>query len=276
MPSYAQLAAFAAAAAPALVSAHGHVLGVVSGGEWYAGTTPEWTYQAEKPNTAGWYANNQDNGFVEPASYADEDIICHKGATPGLGSIPVTAGESIDLQWNTWPESHHGPVITYLAAVDGEFADVTKADLQWFKIDAGGLNDGSTAPGDWASDDLIANNFTSTVPIPADIAAGNYVIRHEIIALHSAGQENGAQNYPQCLNLVVESSGSTTPVGTVGTELYKAADAGITINIYQTLDSYEMPGPALVGGGASTNGSTGGNSTAAVKTKRAHARSFRA
>lgn len=75
MPSYAQLAAFAAAAAPALVSAHGHVLGVVSGGEWYAGTTPEWTYQAEKPNTAGWYANNQDNGFVEPASYADEDII---------------------------------------------------------------------------------------------------------------------------------------------------------------------------------------------------------
>lgn len=79
----------------------------------------------------------------------------HKGATPGLGSIPVTAGESIDLQWNTWPESHHGPVITYLAAVDGEFADVTKADLQWFKIDAGGLNDGSTAPGDWASDDLI-------------------------------------------------------------------------------------------------------------------------
>lgn len=85
----------------------------------------------------------------------DTNSNSHKGATPGLGSIPVTAGESIDLQWNTWPESHHGPVITYLAPVNGEFADITKADLQWFKIDAGGLNDGSTAPGDWASDDLI-------------------------------------------------------------------------------------------------------------------------
>lgn len=44
----------------------------------------------------------------------------------------------------------------------------------------------------------IANNLTSTVAIPSDIAPGNYVIRHEIIALHSAGQENGAQSYPQC------------------------------------------------------------------------------
>lgn len=44
----------------------------------------------------------------------------------------------------------------------------------------------------------IANNLTATVAIPSDIAPGNYVIRHEIIALHSAGQENGAQSYPQC------------------------------------------------------------------------------
>lgn len=44
----------------------------------------------------------------------------------------------------------------------------------------------------------IANNLTSTVAIPSDIAPGNYIIRHEIIALHSAGQENGAQSYPQC------------------------------------------------------------------------------
>lgn len=142
------------------VSAHGHVTGVVSNGEWHAGTTPEWTYQAEKPNTAGWYANNQDNGFVDPSSYADGDIVCHKGATPGLNSIPVTAGESIDIQWNTWPESHHGPVLDYLAPVDGEFADIDKTALQFFKIDEGGLIDGSTAPGHWASDDLIANNNT--------------------------------------------------------------------------------------------------------------------
>lgn len=56
---------------------------------------------------------------------------------------------------NTWPESHHGPVITYLAPVAGEFADVAKADLSFVKIQADGLNDGTTAPGVWASDDMM-------------------------------------------------------------------------------------------------------------------------
>lgn len=75
MPSFAQIAAFTAAAAPALVSAHGYVSGVVSGGQWYSGTSPSWIYQAAKPETAGWYANNQDNGFVEPASFGGPDVI---------------------------------------------------------------------------------------------------------------------------------------------------------------------------------------------------------
>ncbi|KXT14427.1 hypothetical protein AC579_8357 [Pseudocercospora musae] len=253
MPSYSKIVALAAVAAPSLVSAHGYVSGVVSNGEWHSGTSPEWTYQSSKPATAGWYANNQDNGFVEPSSYADGDIICHKGATPGQGSIPVTAGKSIDIQWNTWPDSHHGPVITYLASCGGDCSSVTKADLKFFKIDAGGLNDGSTAPGSWASDDLLANNITSTVTVPADIADGNYVLRHEIIALHSAGQENGAQNYPQCLNVEVSGGGSATPEGTAGTALYKSDDAGILIDIYQGLSSYEIPGPALYGGGSSNS-----------------------
>lgn len=155
MPAFAQLAALAVAAAPALVSAHGHVSGIVSGGKYYAGTTPEWFYQQTKPNTAGWYANNQDNGFVEPASYSSSDIACHKGATPGTNSVPVTAGDTIELQWNTWPDSHHGPVINYLAPVSGEFTAATAGDLEFFKIGSGGLIDGSTPPGKWESDTLL-------------------------------------------------------------------------------------------------------------------------
>jgi hypothetical protein len=27
----------------------------------------------------------------------------------GKGSIPVTAGDSLSLQWTVWPETHHGP-----------------------------------------------------------------------------------------------------------------------------------------------------------------------
>lgn len=111
----------------------------------------------------------------------------------------MQAVADINTHQNTWPESHHGPVITYMAAVSGEFAGVAKEELNFFKIDAVGLVDGSSAPGTWGSDELMANNLTSSVTIPSDIAAGNYVIRHEIIALHSAGDAGGAQSYPQCM-----------------------------------------------------------------------------
>jgi hypothetical protein len=51
-------------------------------------------------------------------------------------------------------------------------------------------------PGAWVTDDLVKNNFSWDLTIP-NLAPGNYVIRHEIIALHAAGQTNGAQAYPQ-------------------------------------------------------------------------------
>lgn len=156
MPSHASAAAvLIALAATPLVSAHGYISGVVSDGKWYSGTSPSWIYYATKPATAGWYAENQDNGYVAPSTYTTSDIICHKSATNGETTIPVTAGATIDLQWNTWPDTHRGPVITYLANCGGDCTTVDKATLEFFKIDAVGLNDGSTAPGKWASDDLI-------------------------------------------------------------------------------------------------------------------------
>ena len=36
--------------------------------------------------------------------------------------------------------------------------------------------------------------------VPKCIPSGYYLVRHEIIALHAAGQANGAQSYPQCIN----------------------------------------------------------------------------
>lgn len=74
------------------------------------------------------------------------------------------------------------------------------------------------------------------------------MLRHEIIALHSASQENGAQSYPQCLNLVVSGDGSDSPSGTVGTSLYKADDEGIVFDIYSNPTSYPFPGPELYSG----------------------------
>lgn len=163
-----------------------------------------------KPTQAGWYAKNQDNGFVAPSTYANGDITCHKEATPGNTVITVAAGSSIDLQWSTWPDSHHGPVIDYLARCNnGDCTKVNKADLNFFKIDAAGLTSDAAPPGIWATDKLIANNNTWTVKIPSNLS-GNFVLRHEIIALHSAGNADGAQHYPVSHRSFIRSTASLT------------------------------------------------------------------
>lgn len=82
-----------------------------------------------------------------------------------------------------------------------------------------------------------------TIP---NLAPGNYVIRHEIIALHAGGQTNGAQSYPQCINIVVSGSGTVKlSGGTPATSFYKASDPGILFNVFRSFDSYTIPGPAL-------------------------------
>jgi cellulase len=101
----------------------------------------------------------------------------------------------------------------------------------------------------WASDKLIANNNTVRVVIPASLKAGKYVLRNEIIALHTAGTVGGAQNYPQCFNVEVTGGGSKElPMGVPATQFYKPAENGIVFNIARMLDmgGYRIPGPALV------------------------------
>ncbi|KAL5316610.1 hypothetical protein ACEPPN_015659 [Leptodophora sp. 'Broadleaf-Isolate-01'] len=242
-------------------SAHGTATGIVADGVYYAGYSANYQYMATQPVVVGWSTpEDTDNGFVN--AYADADIICHKGATNAQTSATVKAGGTVEIQWTAWPESHHGPVIDYLADCGGDCKTVDKTKLEFFKIDGVGLNDDTTLPGNWASDTLIANNNSWTVTIPSTIAPGNYVLRHEIIALHSAGQANGAQNYPQCFNLEVTGSGTDSPTGTLGTALYTATDPGLLINIYAAIASYVVPGPALYSGAVSA--SQGVVSTTAV------------
>lgn len=85
--------------------------------------------------------------------------------------------------------------------------------------------------------------------IPANLKAGKYVLRNEIIALHTAGTVGGAQNYPQCFNIeVMGSEMKGLPEGTVGTKLYTPAENGIVFNIARVLDlgAYRIPGPPVV------------------------------
>ncbi|RHZ68703.1 hypothetical protein CDV55_101566 [Aspergillus turcosus] len=133
---------------------------------------------------------------------------------------------------------------------------VDKTSLQFFKIDGVGLVDDSAVPGTWGDDQLIANNNAWMVEIPKSIAPGNYVLRHGLIALHSAFDKDGAQNYPQCFNLKVTGSGTDSPAGTLGTELYSETDPGIVVNIYSSISSYTVPGPTMYSGAVSITQTT--------------------
>ena len=253
MHSFTSKTLLAAVAGAASVAAHGHVTNIVINGVSYLNYDPtSHFYMADPPTVVGWATQQQDNGFVEPAAFGSGDIICHKGATNAGGHAVVAAGDNIFIQWDTWPESHHGPVMDYLASCGTSGCEtVEKTSLEFFKIDEVGLVDGASGPGKWGSDQLIANGNAWMVKIPTNIKPGFYVLRHEIIALHASGQQNGAQNYPQCFNLQITGSGTATPAGVKGTSLYQAADEGILFDIYRTLTSYPVPGPAVINGGGS-------------------------
>lgn len=227
---------------PQLAWAHGFVSGVkVENAGWTAGSDPVWYYYPEGtgPATAGWDSLNQDLGFVEPAQFGTADIACHKSATAAKSSVSVNAGQTLTFYWNTWPDSHKGPIMNYIAPYNGES---TAGSLKWSKISQGAIVSGQT----WVTDTLIANNFTSSTTIPRNLKPGSYVIRHEIIALHGGNSDNGAQAYPQCLTLEVGGSGTVAPSGGVaGSSLYTRSDPGIMFNLYVDYTSYPFPGPDL-------------------------------
>ncbi|KAH8430903.1 uncharacterized protein LDX57_008567 [Aspergillus melleus] len=255
MPSIQSVSLLTSLLAATRVAAHGHVTNVVVNGVSFAGfDIGSFPYMEDPPKVAAWTTPNTGNGFV--TDYSSEDIICHQNATNAQGHIAVKAGDSINIKWTEWPESHHGPVIDYLAKCEGGCSTVDKTELKFFKIDGVGLVDNSEVPGTWGDDQLIENDNSWLVQIPESIAPGEYVLRHELIALHGAQTAGGAQNYPQCFNLKVSGSGTDEPEGVAGTSLYKSDGPGIEVNIYSSISSYTVPGPAQYTGASSIKQST--------------------
>ncbi|KAF2815856.1 glycoside hydrolase, partial [Mytilinidion resinicola] len=212
------------------IAAHGHVTGIVANDTWYTGWNAEMRYQTPIPAMAGWPCDNLDNGIIAPSAFTTADTICHKSATNGQASIPITAGSTLSFQWNTWPASHKGLVINYIADCGGDCTTVDKTSLKFVKLAAAGWVEGND-PGTWATDTLIADNVTASTTIPKGLKSGRYVVRHEVIALHTVGQANVAQAYPQCVNIE---------------RFYTASDTGILFDVYSAFTGYVIPGPAVV------------------------------
>ncbi|KAH6838460.1 glycoside hydrolase family 61 protein [Chaetomium sp. MPI-CAGE-AT-0009] len=225
-----------------LIHAHSHLAHILINGQLYHGFDPR-PNQPNSPSRVGWWTAATDDGFVTPANYTHPDIICHKSGASPAAHAPVRAGDRVHVQWNGWPVGHVGPVLSYLAGCAGLEGDeagctgVDKTALRWTKVDdsapvlefveGAGVNGG--VPGQrWASDVLIAANNSWQVAIPEGLRTGPYVLRNEVIALHYAAKEDGAQNYPLCVNL--------------------EDDPGVRLNVSAGLSSYVVPGPTVAVG----------------------------
>ncbi|KAK1084267.1 hypothetical protein LTR48_005610 [Friedmanniomyces endolithicus] len=117
----------------------------------------------------------------------------------------------------------------------------------WFKIAEAGLISSTQ----WAMDKLISDGDIQTVEIPACLASGDYLLRFEVIALHSASQASEAQFYMECAQIRVTGAASPqTPTSYEILGIYSATDKGILVNIYNDQgqpypNSYTIPGMHL-------------------------------
>ncbi|KAI9042363.1 lytic polysaccharide monooxygenase auxiliary activity family 9 protein [Aspergillus affinis] len=222
-----------ASALAARTAAHGIVSEFYTDGDRNAGFQTEYIYRKQSgnpvPDLAAWSTESLDRGYIEPNNLQTLHINCHVNAEPGVLTAQVAAGGKVDFFWPDWPHNV-GPVLTYIVACTGDC-------LQ-------------TSP--LLGQKLMDNNFTWTTTVPENIAAGNYVFRNEIINLHSGAELNGAQLYPQCVNIEITGSGTETPEGVLGISLYKADDPGILFDPYGKTIDYPLPGPALYSSPGST------------------------
>ncbi|KAK0448844.1 glycosyl hydrolase family 61-domain-containing protein [Armillaria borealis] len=201
-----------------------------------------------------------------------DDVFCNvDGTTAASGTISIAAGGTLTSEWyhdtrgdDIIASSHVGPIVAYIAP-----ADATPGEDAWVKIYEEGY-DGS----EWAVTKLIANEGKVDITIPSTLAAGDYLYRIEILALHesdtlyTANSARGIQLYPSCHQLTVTGSGSTSPpewCSFPGT--YTDDEPGILFNVYnEDASTYVIPGPDVWDGTSSydTSGYTDGSSASST------------
>ncbi|KAK2069509.1 hypothetical protein P8C59_004087 [Phyllachora maydis] len=119
--------------------------------------------------------------------------------------------------------------MAYLAKVDNA-ASSSDSSLKSFKLGEDGFD---TSARTWGVDHMIGNNGWAYFDLPSCVALGQYLLRVEILALHSASSIGGAQFYQACAQINVSGSGSFSPASTVSIPgVYTADDPSIHINIY--------------------------------------------
>ncbi|KAK7049936.1 hypothetical protein VNI00_005366 [Paramarasmius palmivorus] len=233
----------------AYASAHGYLARVSIDGKNYEGVPPR---APARDSVIRQVANE------EPVKGADNSAIgCGKDAQLASSAADINPGSTISFDWRAadskgfWPHEV-GPMLTYMASCGSQDCkDFSSDNAEWFKI----AESGQDGNGKWKQASLKTGGV-DTATIPLDLAPGNYLIRHEIIALHVANSMGGAEFYPNCLQVKVGGNGDKKPTDQDLVKLpgaYHDDDPGIFVpQIFNGLKNYIMPGPkidTLLGGG---------------------------
>ncbi|KAF9526650.1 glycoside hydrolase [Crepidotus variabilis] len=93
----------------------------------------------------------------------------------------------------TWGHIY-GPIFIYMAECpEYDCGKVDTKALIWFKVYEAGLINGTWRTGYWAMKGLTIGG-TLDYTIPKDMKLGRYLVRHELIAIHTQWR----QIYPEC------------------------------------------------------------------------------
>ncbi|KAF7365218.1 hypothetical protein MVEN_00393400 [Mycena venus] len=173
-------------------------------------------------------------------SVSDPNLTCGPNAQLAEDVADANPGDAVAVNWvsTEGPWFHNvGPMLTYLANCgSAPCSGFDASNAMWFKIQQVGRD----ATGGWAQAQLNTG-APATLNLPSNLAPGNYLLRHEIIALQNA-----------------EGSGTGAPTSGELVKLpgaYSATDPGILVDVYSNPNApYTFPGPpiaAFVSGGDS-------------------------
>ncbi|PGH10995.1 hypothetical protein AJ79_05146 [Helicocarpus griseus UAMH5409] len=206
------------------------------------------------PQGHGIYMPSDDSPIMDVNS---NSMACNGPPVTGFRSssevIDVKAGDVVTGAWlhtltSTGPDStadnkvidssHKGPISVYLKKVNDATQNPGAGPGDgWFKISEIAYQNRK-----WGVDDLIEKGGLHQVRIPQCIEDGEYLLRFEVLALHSAYSQGGAQFYMECAQIRISGGTGTKKPETVSIPgVFQANHPGITVHIY---DNSGQPYPA--------------------------------
>ncbi|KAI0672572.1 glycoside hydrolase family 61 protein [Trametes maxima] len=201
--------------------------------------------------TAPWANVRKTNNYNSQAPVTDvqsADFRCYTSATHATAqTIPARAGSTLGIACDQ-TIYHPGVVNVYMARPPSgtDVADWDGTGSVWFKVhEVGAVTDGGQSIA-FPAGGAPGVNFT----LPRALPSGQYLVRMEAIALHSADKAGGAQFYISCGQIEVTDGGNGTPGPLVAIPgVYDGNEPGILIDIYWPIPkNYTQPGPTVWSG----------------------------